>query len=849
MKKKNIKKIILVFVLLLNIVFISLKTDTFKSESKQIINCSSEEQVLEKSENGIVLSTNSVLEQEFKAAEKRLGKFEIYFNNLSPHESSGKIQFSVLDSERNEIYTDCLDISSVKHQSATIFDLSGNTKTMNSNHIVSKKIYQSSKGIAVDKGKVYILQIKAVDLESVSPIEILLCDGNADADNVLTLDGETIEKSQIYAKAIYYRFTYIVFMVLMILLMMALVMVCLPWKAVDEMFKARFKTEWTISLWMSRMMFVLTPFICLFINSKIVDVRTSKIVLMLLKPRGILNLLIIGLFWWLIYVLCNRTKYTTVITTLTFGLFAIVNYALIQFRGLPFMATDLSNIGTAMDVASSYTLSFDKPSIWVITIVVIWCCVAMAFESNRGISKKIRGIHILVLGMLVLCFNQIFFNSTYLKDNGIKVSNFNPTGGYKTNGCALGFMITVTTSRMEKPEEYSIEAVQELMDGYESDSAGNAAVSEQTPNVIYVMNESFADLSIIGDLGLSEDCMPFYRSLTEDCIKGNMLVSAFGGSTANTEFEVMTGDTMAFLPYHTVAFSGIIKNSVPSIATSLEDAGYMGNTAFHPGMADSYNRDKVYPLLGYENFLSIDDVENPRNVRSFLSDEHDYEVLIQDYEKNRSENGDQPYFMFNVTIQNHGGYGLSTGIVNGDITLNNSELATEGLQQYENLIKLSDDALKRLVEYFQNISEPTVIVFFGDHHPNLTYALYKKVYADQPGEYSKLENYQKRYTVPFMIWANYDIEEQSDVEISANYLTAYMKKTIGISMTGYEKYLMDLYEKVPVITGNCYKGDNGKMYSIDEESEYSELLEEYRLIQYNDLIDSKNIVKDFFYLN
>ena len=155
-----------------------------------------------------------------------------------------------------------------------------------------------------------------------------------------------------------------------------------------------------------------------------------------------------------------------------------------------------------------------------------------------------------------------------------------------------------------------------------------------------------------------------------------------------------------------------------------------------------------------------------------------------------------------------------------------------------------------MVEYYGTQEEPTVIIFFGDHHPNLTTAMYKKIYEGRD-DYYALENFQKRYMVPFMIWANYDIEEKSNVELSTNYLTAYMKQAIGISMTGYDKFLMDLYEKVPMITGNCYKGDDGKFYSWDSdtETEYTELLEKYRLVQYNGLIDSKNIVKDFFYLS
>ena len=109
-----------------------------------------------------------------------------------------------------------------------------------------------------------------------------------------------------------------------------------------------------------------------------------------------------------------------------------------------------------------------------------------------------------------------------------------------------------------------------------------------------------------------------------------------------------------------------------------------------------------------------------------------------------------------------------------------------------------------------------------------------------------MEEVEKRYRVPFLIWANYDIEEEQGVELSANYLSAYTKKVIGADMTGYDKYLIDLHEKLPVITAIGYADPSGKVYNPEKPSEYDDLLLEYQMIQYNGLIDSKHRVKGFF---
>ena len=77
-------------------------------------------------------------------------------------------------------------------------------------------------------------------------------------------------------------------------------------------------------------------------------------------------------------------------------------------------------------------------------------------------------------------------------------------------------------------------------------AAANAAIAAgETPNLIVIMNESFADYTSIGKgLDLSEDCMPFIHSLTENTIKGTAYVSIFGGNTPNSEYEFLTGNTM-----------------------------------------------------------------------------------------------------------------------------------------------------------------------------------------------------------------------------------------------------------------------------------------------------------------
>ena len=51
---------------------------------------------------------------------------------------------------------------------------------------------------------------------------------------------------------------------------------------------------------------------------------------------------------------------------------------------------------------------------------------------------------------------------------------------------------------------------------------------------------------------------------------------------------------------------------------------------------------------------------------------------------------------------------------------------------------------------------------FGDHQPKLPDSFYELLYGKSLNNLS-LKELQKKYKVPFIIWANYDIDEASDM--------------------------------------------------------------------------------------
>ncbi|MBR2540710.1 MAG: LTA synthase family protein [Mogibacterium sp.] len=521
---------------------------------------------------------------------------------------------------------------------------------------------------------------------------------------------------------------------------------------------------------------------------------------------------------------------------------------MVIFRDSPLIATDIAQWETGLQVVKSYEITWDKSSIWAILITVLWCVAAFSLGGHKGLPARKR---LIPLAASIICAGSCYyaiFRSSLIQDMDIHVSGFRPKASYQYNGSALSFAVTAKNAHVVKPSGYDPEVVANIAKTYTSDEAVPATkVSKKTPNVIVIMNESFADMTSVGEFATNEDFMPYFRSLKENTIHGWMQSSVFGGSTADSEFECLTGFSMNYLPFHSVPYRSVINEEIPSLAYYFKQLGYGGITAFHPGMRDSYRRDVVYPLIGFDKHIAFDDLENPEQIRDFVSDACDYQELEKEFEQFRSSSGDQPFFMFNVTIQNHGGYAFNTGIVDHGITITDEQYNEESGLQFINLMKYSDEALKDLLDYFSNVDEETVIVLFGDHQPKLEPEFYSRLKTQHPG-ISALEWATLKHQVPFMIWANYDIEEQDDLRISANYIAPYLKSVIGLPMTGFDKYLMDLHTQLPKISAISYQDAAGGIYDPAEPSQYDEKLNEYGIIQYNGLIDKKNRVEDFFRL-
>lgn len=559
-----------------------------------------------------------------------------------------------------------------------------------------------------------------------------------------------------------------------------------------------------------------------------------------------LNLYVFYALFFFVLFFATSTKIAAVVTLLITYIFCLVNNFVFIFRGSPLCYSDILAAKTAMSVASNYTYSLTIREIFI-TLMVLLLIIAICFLPMKPLLHGIKRLIISGLSSIVVIYVFYFFflsgktEKWGLTDSITQFSQIQEV--YKIYGSALSFTMSCKGQSIIEPEGYSLERVREI----EADFDGQEKVDtdvEEIPNVIVMIDEAFSDPALISPIKTNEEYMPFLNSLSENTVKGTLYTSSFAGNTANTEFEFLTGNSMAFQPKGSIAFQSI-KEDTPSLTHILKRAGYIGNFAHHPFSSDGWNRLIAYPKLGFDYFYSREDYKNPILARSYISDKSAFQKVIEVYEET-TKDSQAPFYMYTMTMQNHSSYNNRSDNMTEDVRLIDDSYSDESVNNYLSLIKMSDDALAELVTYFEKRKDPTIIVFFGDHPAGLPNEFYSKLLGSDVSALTGEASMQK-YQVPFVIWANYDIAEETIERISPNYMSSLLLSAAKLPMSGYEKYLTSLREDIPVITSTGYWGSDSVFYELkDTSSPYYEKIQDYSYLQYNGMYDYENRDKEFF---
>lgn len=580
----------------------------------------------------------------------------------------------------------------------------------------------------------------------------------------------------------------------------------------------------------------------------------------------LLNVVFVSGIVFILASITTNVKLSVCIITVVSMVIAVLDNFVVQTRNMEIQFSDIYAISTAMTVAGGYKYTIMNATLFAFFILaaVLIILFKTKFPKLKGWKPRL----ISSMASLVSCILVIVIVSS---SAGVKaigyIDKYWSFRSSQYNGFYLSLIRSASASKVHQPKGYSTESLQDMINNYLSanpptpvDPENPIDPDKKLPNVIVIMNETFSDLQTVAnslgkEMPTDVNVLEYYNSLTNDMpnvSKGFALASVYGGNTANSEFEFLTGNTMAFLPLNTVAYNLYLnENNCYSLVDIMNSYGYH-TVGMHPAPAKNWSRNYVYEWLGFDKSYFIEDFEDYETYRSetssggitLVTDECVYDKIISEYE---SREEGSPMFTFAVTIQNHGGY--STDGFEPTVNLTDSDNYT-GTEEYLSCIKKSDEALKEFLAYFEQQDEDTLVVFYGDHQPSLSNSMYDRYFGLKSD--AATEAMQAKYAVPYMFWGNFDFKDNDKQFTSLNFLAPRVLDIIGLEKTPYMTFLQQLSDTISAInTYGWWTYDTElaeyKYNPIDVSNmgEDQHMLLMYYWLQYNMLFDEVKL-EDWF---
>lgn len=547
-----------------------------------------------------------------------------------------------------------------------------------------------------------------------------------------------------------------------------------------------------------------------------------------------------------LYLLGQRHGGAMVLVPVACCILGIAEHFVMTFKGEAILPSDILALGTAMEVSEGYEFTFTAGIVTSLALLEI----SLGLLSLIRPRKLSTPAHVLpaIAGnlcafLLVSVISLLGFSSIDLEQAlNFGFDRWQPICTYVSQGFITSFTEMVNELPIEKPEGYTPDETknieQELVVAYDSTygsseqrAAAVAQFNEIKPTVIAVMNESFTDLSCFEQLKAAGYFGPnYYNSLPDTLVRGTMLASVTGGGTANSEFEFLTGATTAFVGVGKIPYQLYQMSDVDSLAKDLKELGYVA-TAMHPQNPVNYHRDKIYQQLGFGEFLSIDDFGDAPYYHNGVCDYVTYDKILE-----LLRTDERPQFIFDVTMQNHGGYEIGS-VPAEELTNYWVEGASENtnamLNTYLTCINASDRDLEYFINELRNIGRPVVLVFFGDHQPSIATSLNDELYPQEDTASHAFRVHQSTY----FVWTNYEIAGNNELNVydtvGANEIAAIALNKIGAPLTDYQKALLATRSDVPSINVAGYLGADGLRYDLEsEDSPYTSTIDKLQRVQY-----------------
>lgn len=539
------------------------------------------------------------------------------------------------------------------------------------------------------------------------------------------------------------------------------------------------------------------------------------------------NALIVFTAFSLTTLAARKLFYFTLISAVWITL-GVVNCYLLSYRAAPLSLTDFRVFSAALGLINIYMTPFQIVLSVSGILTVLALLVLLFIRAPRMKSSLRHGAVTICCTLISLALTTGIGISAHKLDGDDMEENL--AGAYDRYGFAYCFSRSVIERGITKPDDYSEDSVGSIMSSITDDdsvavssdaqteSSGEAAADEEKPNIIFLQLESFIDIDTLDAVDVSGDPTPYYNYLKKNYPSGRMTTPVMGAGTVYTEFEMLTGISVKLFglgecPYYTV----LDDRACESLALDLKPYGYASH-AIHNNTATFYDRNTVYPNLGFDTFTPIEymtDIE--RNKLGWAKDS----VLTNEITK-ALDSTEESDFIYTVSVQCHGKYDSEYKAADGDITarLDDAYISqhygdadgekitayNNSLTYYVNEEREVDDFLRELTAYLESRDEKTVLVMFGDHMPDF-------------GLEGDLTNEEfTPYDTEYVIWSNFGLEAD-DTDLCAYELSAHVCSLLGY--TGGP--IMELHQSfgadIPAMKTLAYDMLYGEGYYNDYVSE------------------------------
>ena len=598
---------------------------------------------------------------------------------------------------------------------------------------------------------------------------------------------------------------------------------------------------------------------------------------------ALLNLLLWGVLYLILLMLCNRFWIATPLFLAVTFIVAVIEHFKVSIRyeailpsDLNFLKADAGNLMSFMPAGAQWTI--------LLAVAVFAAFVALFVFLNRidarhgrlcrGSDKQSRSVNAIARLLLILLPGLFFtlysmqvstvgsWAKSFATAMGDMPSMWDSVYDAQRNGPLVAFTRQLNPKVMVKPDDYSEETMKQIAARYEK--AAKKINVERSANmtdstVIYVLSESFSDPSRVPGLKVNKDSMPNIRKIKQSTTSGLMLSSGYGGGTANLEYMGLSGLSMAnFDSSLTSPYQQLVPSEHWTPTINQMWGAPKNSIGLHPYESSMYSRATNYKKFGFSHFYTLtgpDVISHQDKIDEspYVSDEATYQSTLEEVRKTKSNQ-----FLQVITMQNHMPY--HEWYKHNDFKAESTtseplgEDEQESIETYQKGASLTDEATAGFLDELDKLDKPVTVVFYGDHLPGI----YSSASADD-------DNSLALHQTDYFIWSNKASGTQGNkidnAEYSSpNFFVAQAAEHMDAKVSPYLAFLTEMHYKIsamepPVVNNiqgwdripegqNIYLNSKGEpMAENDFDAETKQLLADYRLIQY-DITTGKNYLKN-----